>query len=109
SEKHVNQVKVADFPIPDDGLLSQITLTINSSRPTTLGPRGLENLREALENAHQRARDGEIHAVAVTGTEPWFLAGADLTVMEQVSARDDAVSLAGAGHETFQLLADTPV
>src|SRR5690625_1376509 len=109
SEQHATTVEAADFPLPADGLLAQLTLTNNSKRPTTLGPQGLENLRSALERATQRARAGEIHAVAITGTEPWFLAGADLEIMGKVSAREQAKELARAGHDTFQLLADMPV
>lgn len=109
NERHVTRVETADFLLPDDGLLTQLTLTNDSDRPVTLGPQGLENLREALENAHKRAADGEIHAVAVTGTAPFFLAGADLTVMEQVTSREQAVELGAAGHDTFAILADMPV
>lgn len=108
-EQHVTTVEAADFPLPTDGLLAQLTLTNNSKRPTTLGPQGLENLRSALERATQRARAGEIHAVAITGTEPWFLAGADLDFMGKVTGREQAEELGRAGHETFQLLADMPV
>lgn len=109
TEQHVTRVESADFPLPDDGLLAQLTLTNDSSRPVTLGPKGLENLREGLIVARQRAERGEIHAIAVTGTAPFFLAGADLQFMSQVDSREHALELARAGHETFQLLADMPV
>ena len=109
TEQHVTRVESADFPLPDDGLLAQLTLTNDSSRPITLGPKGLENLRESLTEARQRAERGEIHAIAVIGTDPFFLAGADLHFMNQVDTRDHALELARAGHDTFQLLADMPV
>src|SRR5690625_1576106 len=86
TEQHVTRVEVADFPLPNDGLLTQLTLTNDSKRPTTLGPQGLQNLRAALETAQDRARSGEIHVLAITGDEPWFLAGADLNVMGTVTS-----------------------
>jgi len=109
TETHVTHVEVADFPLPEDGLLTQLTLTNGTQRPTTLGPRGLQNLADALKEARARAEAGEIDAVGVTGIEPWFLAGADLTVMKEVTTREEALRLARAGHETFALLADMPV
>jgi len=109
TEQHVTRVEVADFPLPHDGLLTQLTLTNDSQRPTTLGPQGLRNLRAALETAQDRARSGEIHALAITGDEPWFLAGADLNVMGTVTSGNQALELGQAGHDTFALLADMPI
>lgn len=109
TEQHVTQVSTADFPLPTGGVLAQLTLGTDSNRPLTLGPAGMKNLRKALSDATERSRRGEIQALAVTGTAPYFLAGADLRVMGEITSREQALELGSLGHEVFSLLADLPI
>lgn len=109
TEQHVTCVETVDFPLSDGTKLRQLTLSNAAQRPITLGPTGLENLRKALTQAHEDAVVGKIAALAITGNERYFLAGADLTVMEQIADGQHAAELGRTGHAVFALLADLPI
>ncbi|MBD5787653.1 enoyl-CoA hydratase/isomerase family protein [Cellulosimicrobium terreum] len=107
--ERVTHSLVRDVALPGGtGTLALLTLDngLDHTKPTTLGPGGLAELRTALEGLAQRAADGEIVAVAVTG-KPYFLAaGADLTLAAAVATRDDALGLGRAGHAAYTILGD---
>jgi len=77
------------------------------TRPNTFGPRGLGELRAAVEAAS--ARD-DVAAIAVTGKPFILAAGADLTGLPRITAREQALAIARIGHAVFDLLhaADVP-
>jgi 3-hydroxyacyl-CoA dehydrogenase/enoyl-CoA hydratase/carnithine racemase len=110
-DPHVLRVVVEDVPLPDDGgVLSVVTLTATDERrPTTLGPRGLGVLHDALVALRVRAEAGEVAAVAVTGRPGCFVAGADLTVARRLRDLADTRALAEQGHATLRLLGELPV
>jgi 3-hydroxyacyl-CoA dehydrogenase/enoyl-CoA hydratase/carnithine racemase len=110
-DPHVLRVVVEDVPLPDDGgVLALLTLTATDERrPTTLGPRGLAVLHDALVAVRGRAQAGEVAAVAVTGRPGCFVAGADLTVARSLRDLADTRALAEQGHATLRLLGELPV
>ena len=60
---------VQDVKLPSGKVLALITLDNNKdhTRPSTLGPLTLKEFSETLEVQEQRAKNGEIHGLAVTG------------------------------------------
>ncbi|WP_454044573.1 3-hydroxyacyl-CoA dehydrogenase NAD-binding domain-containing protein [Cellulosimicrobium sp. Marseille-Q8652] len=105
--ERVTHSLVRDVALPGGtGTLALVTLDngLDHTKPTTLGPQGLAELRATLEAVERRAADGEIVAVAVTG-KPYFLAaGADLTQAAAVQVREDALGLGRAGHAAYAIL-----
>ena len=110
--ERVTHALVRDVTLPGDaGVLALVTLDngLDHTRPTTLGPAGLTELRQALVRQQTRAAAGEIVAVAVTG-KPWFLAaGADLRGVSSISTPEAARGIAELGHATFRLLGEMGV
>jgi 3-hydroxyacyl-CoA dehydrogenase/enoyl-CoA hydratase/carnithine racemase len=76
------------------------------TRPTTLGPRGLSSLNDALDAATSRT---DIVAIAITGKPFMFSAGADLSAFAKITERDQAVAIARIGHAVFNKLHSSPV
>ncbi|WP_187365158.1 3-hydroxyacyl-CoA dehydrogenase NAD-binding domain-containing protein [Cellulosimicrobium cellulans] len=111
ADDHVLRVATRDVELPDGaGVLALLTLTATDERrPTTLGPRGLTVLREALDVVRARAEAGEIAAVAVTGRPGCFVAGADLSVARRLDGLDQTRALAEAGHAALRPLGELPV
>ena len=111
ADDHVLRVTARDVDLPDGGgVLALLTLTATDpARPTTLGPRGLTVLREALLAVRARAEAGEVAAVAVTGRPGCFVAGADLTVARGLRSLAETTALAEAGHAALRLLGELPV
>lgn len=111
ADDHVLRVTARDVDLPDGaGVLALLTLTATDpARPTTLGPRGLAVLREALLAVRARAEAGEVAAVAVTGRPGCFVAGADLTVARGLRSLAETTALAEAGHAALRLLGELPV
>lgn len=97
---------VRDVPLASGGVLALITLDNGRdyTRPSTLGPHSLIELGEALDTLRGRASRGEIHAVGVTGTPYIFAAGADLSKVDQLQSRDEALLMAQLGHYTLSKL-----
>lgn len=112
SSERVAHSLVRDVKLPHNaGTMALLTLDngLDHTKPTTLGPLGLQELDQTLAALHERAARGEISAVAVTG-KPYFLcAGADLNQAAQVDGRDGALDLGRAGHRAFSRLGDIPV
>ena len=103
---------VRDVRLPGGaGVMALVTLDngLDHTKPTTLGPQGLAELRAVLETQRARAAAGEIAAVGVTG-KPYFLAaGADLNAAVRVDDRAAAHALGRAGHDAFRLLGEMGV
>lgn len=77
----ITRAEVTDLDLPGDGgTLALLTLDNHAGprRPTTLGPNSLIGIGEVLDAQAQRARDGEIAAVAIVGKPGFLVAGADL-------------------------------
>jgi 3-hydroxyacyl-CoA dehydrogenase/enoyl-CoA hydratase/carnithine racemase len=111
ADDHVLRTITRDVDLPDGaGVLALLTLTATDERrPTTLGPRGLTVLREALDVVRARAEAGEIAAVAVTGRPGCFVAGADLSVARRLDGLEQTRALAEAGHAALRPLGELPV
>ena len=102
---------VRDVVLPDGRILALVTVDngLDHTKPTTLGTGGMAALRHSLVALRERARAGQIAAVAVTG-KPWcFVAGADLTLVGRIDGIDAARQVARAGHETYGHLLDMEV
>src|SRR5690625_1302347 len=96
--------------VVEDQRLAVVTIHSGSpKRPATLGPEGLLELHRTVTDLHDRARKGELEAVAFIGADGWFVAGADLSVMGEITTRSDAFILAARGHEVFAAIAELPV
>ncbi|ROS78974.1 3-hydroxyacyl-CoA dehydrogenase [Cellulomonas sp. PhB143] len=110
--ERVTHALVRDVELPGGaGTLALVTLDngLDHTKPTTLGPLGLAEIRTALEGVRARARSGELAAVAVTG-KPYFLAaGADLLQAASLSGRDEAKALGESGHATLGMLGEMGV
>ena len=101
---HVNLV---DLP-GGTGRAALVTLDngLDARRPTTLGPRGLDNLEAALTEVLDR---DDLVAVALTGKPFVFCVGADLTVLRSGASREEALQIARQGHRVFALLRDSRI
>lgn len=89
--------------------IALITLDNNNSRPATLGPNTLIELGQTIEHQAQRAREGEIEALAIIGKPGCFAAGADLGSMKSLTEPSDGQMLAELGHTALDGLIDFPV
>ncbi len=107
--ERVARTTVRDVPLPGGGVLLLVTVDNGSPSPTTLGPQGLAGLAATLAEVRQRVHGGGVAAVAVTGRPGMFVAGADLTYVARVAARQEAAELARAGHAAYGMLADLAV
>jgi 3-hydroxyacyl-CoA dehydrogenase/enoyl-CoA hydratase/carnithine racemase len=107
----VTRAEVRDVDLPDGvGTLALITLDNHAGprRPTTLGPNTLIGLGQVIAGQAGRARAGEIAAVAVTGKPGFFVAGADLGSIQELTDPADGARLARLGHEVYDLLTEFP-
>ncbi|WP_413602043.1 3-hydroxyacyl-CoA dehydrogenase NAD-binding domain-containing protein [Curtobacterium sp. Curtsp57] len=97
--------------LPSGGTLGLITLDNGKDykRPSTLGPRTLHELSGVLDTLKTEAAAGTVQAVAVTGKEYCFAAGADLSQAASVPSRDVAHDLAALGHATLRKFGDLGV
>jgi 3-hydroxyacyl-CoA dehydrogenase/enoyl-CoA hydratase/carnithine racemase len=80
--EHVTRVLSEDREHEGLGTVAVLTFAPpeGESRPATLGPQSLDAVDSALTGALERAERGEIGAIAMTGTDRIFLAGADLSM-----------------------------
>jgi 3-hydroxyacyl-CoA dehydrogenase/enoyl-CoA hydratase/carnithine racemase len=107
----VTEAEVSDVELPGGaGTLALLTLDNHAGprRPTTLGPRTLIGLGQVLDDQAERARRGEIAAVAITGKPGFLVAGADLGAFKRLTNGDEGALLARLGHDVFNGLADFP-
>ncbi|MBF0689821.1 MAG: enoyl-CoA hydratase/isomerase family protein [Cellulomonas sp.] len=110
--ERVTHSLVRDVRLPGGlGTLALVTLDngLDHTKPTTLGPQGIAELTAVLRAQQERARAGEIAALAVTG-KPYFLAaGADLMQVAGVTTHDEALALGRGGHAAYRLLGELGV
>ncbi|MFD6138202.1 3-hydroxyacyl-CoA dehydrogenase NAD-binding domain-containing protein [Promicromonospora sp. NPDC060271] len=107
--ERVTHSLVRDVTLPGGaGVLALVTLDngLDHTKPNTLGPGGMAELKAALEVVRGRAEAGEIAAVGVTG-KPYFLAaGADLKGVTTLNGHDEALELGRMGHAAYTILGD---
>ncbi len=94
-----------------DGRLALVTLDNGKdfTRPNTLGPHGLIELRDTLRSLQTQAARGEIQAVAVTGSPFILAAGADLSKVQDIPNRETGVLMVKLGHQALGLLGEMGV
>jgi 3-hydroxyacyl-CoA dehydrogenase/enoyl-CoA hydratase/carnithine racemase len=102
---------VRDVPLSGGRTLALVTLDNgrDHTRPNTLGPTTLLELRDVLDAQRDRAARGEIHGVAVTGKPFILAAGADLSQVDQIPDRATAALLPKLGHDVLGRLGDLGV
>lgn len=103
ADEVVTESFVRDVTLPSGGVLALITLDNGRdyTRPNTLGPRSLESLERALDQLQARAASGSIVAVAVTGKQFIFAAGADLSKVSTLATETNARLMAQYGHRVL--------
>ncbi len=75
------------------------------TRPSTFGPQSLVSLDSALDAAFE----AEPAAIAVTGKPFIFAVGADLSGVERVARREQALLIAQAGHDVFRRFTESTI
>ena len=97
----VTDAKVRYVELPGvESPLALITLDNGKDhkRPSTLGPRTMRELSDVLDTLRDAAGKGEVQAVAITGKEYCFAAGADLSQAAALPSREVAHELGVLGH-----------
>lgn len=87
--EHVTRVLAEDLTHERLGTVAVIRFAPEkdgSSRPATMGPQGITRIVGAIREAIERAEKREVDAIALTGTDRIFLAGADLSIFEDPHA-----------------------
>ncbi|MCG7428152.1 3-hydroxyacyl-CoA dehydrogenase NAD-binding domain-containing protein [Helcobacillus sp. ACRRO] len=80
---YTEQVTAFDYEVRDHATLGPvgvITARAGGPKPATLGRQSVDNLVEAVAQAVAAAGNGDIRAIAITGEDRIFLAGADLAM-----------------------------
>ena len=103
ADEVITESFVRDVVLPTGGTLALITLDNgrDHTRPNTLGPRTLQGLAAVLDALTARATAGEITAVAITGKPFIFAAGADLSKVQALGTRENALLMAQFGHHVL--------
>ena len=103
ADEVVTESFVRDVALPSGGTLALITLDNgrDHTRPNTLGPRSLQALDKVLDRQQARAAAGEIAAVAITGKQFIFAAGADLSKVSALATRENALLMGQYGHHVL--------
>lgn len=112
ADEVVTHSYVRHIPLPlSGGTLALVTLDNGKdhTRPNTLGPKTLVELRECLRGLQSMAKSGEIHAVAITGSPFILAAGADLSKVGDIPDFDSGKKMAQLGHQTLGLLGELGV
>ena len=108
-DEAVTHALVRDIDLPyGAGTLALITLDNghDHTKPSTFGPGGLLELRDAIESV--AARD-DIVAAGVTGKPFIFAVGADLKGVGLLHDREQALGIARLGHAVFRRLGELSV
>lgn len=102
---------VRDIRLPSGNNLALITLDNDRdhTRPTTLGPLTMLELRDQLIAQAVRAKDRSIDALAITGKPYYLAAGADLSKVSDIPNVEVARQLAQLGHDALGRLNDLGV
>ncbi|MEY5017143.1 MAG: hypothetical protein RL431_192 [Actinomycetota bacterium] len=103
----VTHTFVRDVRLPSGRVLALVTLDngLGPRRPATLGPRGLLELADALDELATRAAERSISGVAITGVDGVLAAGADLGLMGALPDKSAATTVARLGHYALGKLA----
>ena len=103
ADEVVSESYVRDITLPSGGTLALITLDNgrDHTRPNTIGPRTLHALEGVLDAQTQRAASGEIQAIAITGKQFIFAAGADLSKVSTLATKENALLMAQYGHHVL--------
>ena len=99
-------------PMPrTQGTLALVTLDNGKdhTRPNTLGPQSLVELRTTLLGLQEQARNNDIAAVAITGSPFILAAGADLSKVGDIPDKATGVLMVKLGHQTLGLLGEMGV
>jgi 3-hydroxyacyl-CoA dehydrogenase/enoyl-CoA hydratase/carnithine racemase len=107
THSYVRRVKLSHH----GGTLALVTLDNGKdhTRPNTLGPHGLVELRETLRGLQKEAAEGAISAVAITGNPFILAAGADLSKVGDIPDWESGKKMAQLGHQTLGLLGELGV
>jgi len=102
---------VRDVHLASGKVIALITLDngIDHTRPNTLGPQSLMEFDTVLKNLATRAKNGEIHGVAVTGKPYILAAGADLSKVQDIPSLEIARQLSQLGHRSLGRLGNLGV
>ena len=89
------------------GVLALITLdnTLDHNRPNTFGPQSLL----ALDAAITAAIASKPAAIAITGKPFIFAAGADLSALSFITAREQSLGIGKLGHDVFRRLGESSI
>ncbi|HEU5455589.1 MAG TPA: enoyl-CoA hydratase/isomerase family protein, partial [Nocardioides sp.] len=111
-EEVVTRTPVQDVTLPGGaGTLALVTLDNghDHTRPNTFGPQTIAGLQATIDGLRSRAEAGQIQAVGITGKPFVFAVGADLSGVPYVTEREQALTIARAGHAAFASIMDLPV
>ena len=111
-EEVVTHLLVRDVALPGGaGTMALVTLDngFDHTKPNTFGPTTIANLRSVVAGLQARAEAGEVQAVGITGKPFMFAVGADLKAVAQASSREQALTVARAGHAAYAAIMDLPV
>lgn len=106
THSYLKDLELTDSQGKKIGTFALITLDngLDHKRPTTLGPNTLVELGTLLEEQRERAARGEIIGVGVTGKPYFLVAGADLSAVKGLKARENGVWMAQLGHDVYRTL-----
>lgn len=111
SDEVVTHSFVRHVALKSNKTLALVTLDNGKdhTRPNTLGPQGLIELRDTLRELQALASAGTIHGVAITGSPFILAAGADLSKVGQIPDRETGQLMAQLGHQALGLLGEIGV
>ena len=112
TDEVVTHSYVRYVPLPKaGGTLALVTLDNGKdhTRPNTLGPPGLVELRDTLRSLQAEAKAGSIQAVAITGSPFILAAGADLSKVGDIPDKATGVLMVKLGHQTLGMLGEMGV
>ncbi len=110
ADEVVTHSYVKHVPLPSGGTLALITLDNGKDykRPRRSAPH-MRELSDVLDTLRAAATAGSIQAVAITGKEYCFAAGADLSQAAALPSREVGHELGALGHATLRKLSDLGV
>jgi 3-hydroxyacyl-CoA dehydrogenase/enoyl-CoA hydratase/carnithine racemase len=99
-------VRYVDLPL-GAGRFALLTLDngFDHTKPNTFGPGGLAAFNTALDEIERE----DVVGVGITGKPFGFAVGADLTALEAMNRRGQALAIGQAGHATFRRLGEFKV